>query len=54
MKVELSEGVRTVEEVASTGAAAAGRTKKKRDSNKTIAQKRRLDLAAGGLGAGGV
>ena len=27
MKVELSEGVRTVEKVASTGAAAAGRTK---------------------------
>ena len=53
MKVELSEGVRTVEEVASTGATAAGR-KKKRDSNRTIAQKRRPDLAAGGLGAGGV
>ena len=54
MKVELSEGVRTVEEVASTGAAAAGRKKKKRDSNRTITQKRRPDLAAGGLGAGGV
>ena len=48
MKVELSEGVRTAEEVASTGAAAAGRTKQ------TTRQQQDNCAETRGLGAGGV